>query len=67
MRRRRRDNLQMNFYSVSLGGRAGGVDWIRLAQRRDWRPAVVNTVTKLSVAVEVMCVVGWLSNWWLYK
>jgi hypothetical protein len=60
--RRRRRNFQMDFYL-----KGWGVDWIHLAQRRDQRRAVVNTVMKLSLSIEVMCILCWLCNCWLYK
>jgi len=39
-RRRRVDNIEMD----------GAMDWINLAQNRDWWRAVVNAVMKLRVA-----------------
>jgi hypothetical protein len=44
-RRRWEDGIRMDLGEIGLGG----VDWIRLAQDRDWWRAVVNAVMNLRV------------------
>jgi hypothetical protein len=44
-RRRREDGIRMDLREIGLGG----VDWIRLAQDRDRRRAVVSAVMNLRV------------------
>jgi len=44
-RRRWEDNIKMDFQEVLCEG----MDWIDLAQDRDWWPALVNAVMKLRV------------------
>jgi hypothetical protein len=44
-RRRREDGVRMDLREIGLGG----VDWIRLAQDRDWWRAVVSAVMNLRV------------------
>jgi hypothetical protein len=44
-RRRWEDNIKMDFQQVGWGG----MDWIALAQAKDWWRAVVNTVMNLRV------------------
>jgi hypothetical protein len=46
-RRRWEDGIRMDVREIGLGG----VDWIRLAQDRDWWQAVVSTVMNLQVLV----------------
>ena len=41
------DNVKMVLREVGCGG--GGIDWIKLAQDRDRRRALVNAVMKLRV------------------
>jgi hypothetical protein len=45
-RRRWEDNIKMHFQKVGCGG----MDWIGLAQNRDWWRAVVNAVMKFRFA-----------------
>jgi hypothetical protein len=42
------DGVRMDLREIGLGG---GVDWIRLAQDRDWWRAVVSAVMNLHVLV----------------
>jgi hypothetical protein len=44
-RRRREDNIEMNFQEVGCGG----MDWIELAQDRDRGRALVSAVMRLRV------------------
>jgi hypothetical protein len=44
-RRRWEDGIRMDLRAIGLGG----VDWIRLAQDRDWWRAVVSAVMNLRV------------------
>jgi hypothetical protein len=44
-RRRREDRIRMDLREIGLGG----VDWIRLAQNRDWWRGVVSAVMNLLV------------------
>jgi hypothetical protein len=44
-KRRWEDNIQMNLREMELGGK----DWIDLAQDRDQRRALVNTIMNLRV------------------
>jgi hypothetical protein len=44
-RRRWEDGIRMDLKETGLGS----VDWIQLAQNRDWRRALVNTVMNLRV------------------
>ena len=44
-RRRWEDNIKMDVQEVGCGG----MDWIELAQDRDWWRALVNAVTNLRV------------------
>jgi hypothetical protein len=46
-RRRWEDGVRMDLREIGLGG--GGVDWIRLAQDREWWRAVVSAVMNLRV------------------
>ena len=41
------DNMKMDIQTVGCGG--GGMDWIELAQDRDWCGALVNAVMNLRV------------------
>jgi hypothetical protein len=50
------DEIICKLFLFNKFGGGGVVDWIHLAQRRDQRRAVVNTVTKISVAIEVICI-----------
>jgi hypothetical protein len=45
LRRRWEDGIRMHLREIGLGG----VDWIRLAQDRDWWQAVVSAVMNLQV------------------
>jgi hypothetical protein len=42
--RHRQDGIRMDFGAICWGG---GMEWLRLAQVRDWWPASMNTVMKL--------------------
>jgi hypothetical protein len=45
----------------------GGMDWIDLAQDRDQRRALVNTVMNLRGPIKCWEILEWLHNWRLLK
>jgi hypothetical protein len=47
-RRRWEDNIKMDLREVGWGG----MDWINLAQDRDWWRALVNAVMNLGVSIK---------------
>jgi hypothetical protein len=46
-RRKWENGIRMDLREIGLGG--GGVDWIRLAQDRDWWRAVLSSMMNLRV------------------
>jgi hypothetical protein len=62
-RRRWADNIKINLGEIGWDG----VDWINMAQNRDQRRALVNTVVEPSGSIKCWEFLEWLDNWRLLK